>query len=146
MQNSSHQKQYQGILKVAKTQAPSTDLKQKLKQLKALKDDLNCIFEWHDGILVESMEQGGLLLIDEISLANDSVLERLNSVFEQDRTLVLSEKSSTEAVSVLARPGFNMVATMNPSGDFGKKELSPALRNRMTEIWVESYFQQPELT
>jgi midasin len=38
-----------------------------------------------------------------------------------------------------------MVATMNPSGDFGKKELSPALRNRMTEIWVESYFHQPEL-
>jgi midasin len=38
-----------------------------------------------------------------------------------------------------------MVATMNPSGDFGKKELSPALRNRMTEIWVESYFLQPEL-
>lgn len=38
-----------------------------------------------------------------------------------------------------------MVATMNPSGDFGKKELSPALRNRMTEIWVESYFAQTEL-
>ena len=34
---------------------------------------------------------------------------------------------------------------MNPSGDFGKKELSPALRNRMTEIWVESYFEQKEL-
>lgn len=38
-----------------------------------------------------------------------------------------------------------MVATMNPSGDFGKKELSPALRNRMTEIWVESYFLQEDL-
>ena len=40
------------------------------------------------------MEKGGLLLIDEISLANDSVLERLNSVFEYDRTLVLTEKQS----------------------------------------------------
>jgi midasin len=27
---------------------------------------------------------------------------------------------------------------MNPGGDFGKKELSPALRNRFTEIWVPS--------
>lgn len=27
---------------------------------------------------------------------------------------------------------------MNPSGDFGKKELSPALRNRFTEIWCEA--------
>jgi midasin len=24
---------------------------------------------------------------------------------------------------------------MNPGGDFGKKELSPALRNRFTENW-----------
>lgn len=91
------------------------------------------------------MEKGGLLLIDEISLANDSVLERLNSVFEADRTLVISEKSSTEAVRIIGHPMFNIVATMNPSGDFGKKELSPALRNRMTEIWVESYFNQKEL-
>jgi midasin len=86
-----------------------------------------------------------LLLIDEISLANDSVLERLNSVFEHDRTLVISEKSSAEAVKIIASDKFNMVATMNPGSDFGKKELSPALRNRMTEIWVESYFTQPEL-
>ena len=50
------------------------------------------MFEWHNGILIEAMEKGGLLLIDEISLANDSVLERLNSVFEYDRTLVLTEK------------------------------------------------------
>jgi hypothetical protein len=25
---------------------------------------------------------------------------------------------------------------MNPGGDFGKRELSPALRNRFTEIYV----------
>jgi midasin len=103
------------------------------------------VFEWHDGILVEAMQEGGLLLIDEISLANDSVLERLNSVFEHERTLVLTEKSSSEAIKIAAGEGFNIVATMNPSGDFGKKELSPALRNRMTEIWVESYFLQKEL-
>ena len=105
-----------------------------------MKDDISCIFEWHDGILVDAMQQGGLLLIDEISLANDSVLERLNSVFEHERTLVISEKSSKEAVKIVGAEKFRMVATMNPSGDFGKKELSPALRNRMTEIWVESYF------
>jgi midasin len=33
---------------------------------------------------------------------------------------------------------------MNPSGDYGKKELSPALRNRFTEIWVEP-ITHPEL-
>lgn len=111
-------------------------------EITRLNDDLTSVFEWHDGILVESMQQGGLLLIDEISLANDSVLERLNSVFEEGRTLVVTEKSSQEAVKIKADHNFNMVATMNPSGDFGKKELSPALRNRMTEIWVESTFAQ----
>lgn len=34
---------------------------------------------------------------------------------------------------------------MNPSGDFGKKELSPALRNRFTEIWVDSVFDKINL-
>jgi midasin len=48
------------------------------------------------------MKEGGLLLIDEISLANDSVLERLNSVFEYDRTLIISEKSAAEAVRIVA--------------------------------------------
>jgi len=115
------------------------------KEIEQLLDDLSCVFEWTDGILVEAMQKGGLLLIDEISLANDSVLERLNSVFEHDRTLVVSEKSSQEALRIVADPKFNMVATMNPGSDFGKKELSPALRNRLTEIWVESYFTQPEL-
>lgn len=42
------------------------------------------------------------MLIDEISLANDSVLERLNSVFEEGRTLVVTEKSSQEAVKIKA--------------------------------------------
>ena len=36
-------------------------------------------------------------------------------------------------------------ATMNPSGDFGKRELSPALRNRFTEIWVDVPTRKEEL-
>ena len=63
---------------------------------------MTCVFEWTDGILVNAMKEGGLLLIDEISLANDSVLERLNSVFEYDRTLIFSEKSAAEAVRIVA--------------------------------------------
>lgn len=43
------------------------------------------LFEWQDGPLVISMRSGGVLLIDEISLADDSVLERLNSVLEPSR-------------------------------------------------------------
>ena len=75
-------------------QEDDSQIKDYLNTIKNLSEDLNCVFEWHDGILVEAMQEGGLLLIDEISLANDSVLERLNSVFEQDRVLMVTEKSS----------------------------------------------------
>ncbi|BGP25033.1 midasin [Rhodotorula toruloides] len=96
------------------------------------------LFEWHDGPLVQAMRGGDLILLDEISLADDSVLERLNSVLEPSRTLVLAEKSGHDLddIRVVGQPGFEILATMNPGGDFGKKELSPALRNRFTEIWV----------
>uniref|UniRef100_A0A8C1Z8S6 Midasin n=1 Tax=Cyprinus carpio TaxID=7962 RepID=A0A8C1Z8S6_CYPCA len=96
------------------------------------------LFEWHDGPLVLAMKQDGVFLMDEISLADDSVLERLNSVLETEKSLVLAEKGSGDDEDVeliIAGKKFRLVATMNPGGDFGKKELSPALRNRFTEIW-----------
>lgn len=100
--------------------------------------EATAMFEWHDGPLVESMKEGGFFLMDEISLADDSVLERLNSVLEPAKTLVLAEKggSNLDELLIHGRPDFHVLATMNPGGDFGKKELSPALRNRFTEIWV----------
>ncbi|OTA33638.1 hypothetical protein BTJ68_08209 [Hortaea werneckii EXF-2000] len=93
------------------------------------------LFEWVDGSLVQAMKEGSFFLLDEISLADDSVLERINSVLESQRTILLAEKGSLDAF-VTADPGFQFFATMNPGGDYGKRELSPALRNRFTEIWV----------
>lgn len=51
---------------------------------------------------------------------------------------VLAEKGGSQVEVVVAHPSFRLVATMNPGGDYGKKELSPALRNRFTELWVGS--------
>ena len=81
---------------------------------------------------MNSFINGEYFLIDEISLADDSVLERLNSVLEPERKLLISEKADNEEIQ--ATEGFQIFATMNPGGDYGKKELSPALRNRFTEI------------
>lgn len=93
-------------------------------------------FAWEDGPLIKAMRDGDILLVDELSLAEDSVLERLNSVLEPGRTLTLPEKGGSEVEELVAHPNFLLLATMNPGGDFGKKELSPALRNRFCEIWV----------
>ncbi|GET88084.1 hypothetical protein, conserved [Leishmania tarentolae] len=92
------------------------------------------LFEWRNGPLVHSMLNGDMFVLDEISLTEDSVLERLNSVLEPSRSVTLAEKSSADCI--VAHERFLVMATMNPGGDFGKKELSPALRNRFTEIYV----------
>ncbi|KAL8913085.1 MAG: hypothetical protein Q9171_002065 [Xanthocarpia ochracea] len=105
---------------------------------------LNALFEWVDGSLVCAMKAGHQFLLDEISLADDSVLERLNSVLESSRRLFLAEKGGDDAL-VTAADGFQFLATMNPGGDYGKKELSPALRNRFTEIWVPHASDQDEM-
>ncbi|RTG81587.1 midasin, partial [Schistosoma bovis] len=111
------------------------------------------LFEWVNGPLVTAMLNGDLFLLDEISLADDAVLERLNSLLEPERQLHLAEcsedflivnnnnnNSLTTAYTQLltAHSKFRFIATMNPGGDYGKKELSPALRNRFTEIWCPS--------
>ncbi|OJD17177.1 hypothetical protein AJ78_02721 [Emergomyces pasteurianus Ep9510] len=93
------------------------------------------LFEWSNGSLITAMESGQHFLLDEISLADDSVLERLNSVLESHRSLLLAEKGPIDSL-VIAKDGFQFLATMNPGGDYGKRELSAALRNRLTEIWV----------
>ena len=120
--------------------------RQSLTQVRASLSRLSTMFEWHDGPLVEAMRAGGVFLMDEISLADDSVLERLNSVLETGRTIVLAEKGGAQDLpAVVANESFKLVATMNPGGDYGKKELSPALRNRFTEIWVPSVDSRADL-
>ncbi|KAI8371327.1 P-loop containing nucleoside triphosphate hydrolase protein [Radiomyces spectabilis] len=108
-------------------------------------DEKQQLFEWHDGPLVQSLREGHLFLLDEISLADDSVLERLNSVLEPSRLLVLAEKGGKHVEELYGQEGFQFLATMNPGGDYGKKELSPALRNRFTEIWVPAVDDREDL-
>ncbi|KUJ07208.1 midasin [Mollisia scopiformis] len=108
-----------------------------LARIRLLQIKAKALFEWSDGSLVQALRDGSFFLLDEISLADDSVLERLNSVLETQRTILLAEKG-VENSFVQAADGFQFFATMNPGGDYGKRELSPALRNRFTEIWVPS--------
>ena len=40
---------------------------------------------------------------------------------------------------------FRFVATMNPGGDYGTKELSPILKNRFSEVWCPSLASSEDL-
>ena len=123
---------------IAKSGSLALEQSSVLQGLRIRLQRLSALFEWKDGPLVEAMRDGDVFLLDEISLADDSVLERLNSVLETGRAIVLAERGGDDAEipAIKAADDFKLVATMNPGGDYGKKELSPALRNRFTEIWV----------
>ncbi|ELT89072.1 hypothetical protein CAPTEDRAFT_156074, partial [Capitella teleta] len=106
-------------------------------------DDLR-LFEWVDGPLVTALNEGSIFLMDEISLADDSVLERLNSVLEPERTLLLAEKGGgddSQVIVIVAKESFRMVSTMNPGGDFGKKESSE--REDLTRIMSHNLISLP---
>lgn len=124
---------------IRKLEPPATrsHCEEQLEVLGKKFERIDQLFEWLDGPLIQAMTLGGVLLIDEISLAQDSVLERLNSVLEKEKSIIISEKGDGSVEEIVAHKDFKIIATMNPSGDFGKKELTPALRNRFTEIWVE---------
>lgn len=85
------------------------------------------LFKWQDGVVVRAMQDGCCLLVDEISLADDAVLERLNSLLEKERRLLVSERSQSQGQNavfqIAAAQGFVFMATMNPGGDYGKKEV-----------------------
>lgn len=125
------------LLKLYDESDNSNIIPEKIAEVKRLRDKLGILFEWNDGPLIHALKTANFFLLDEISLADDSVLERLNSVLEPERSILLAEKGVTDNF-VVAQEGFQFFATMNPGGDYGKKELSPALRNRFTEIWVPS--------
>ncbi|RAH66637.1 AAA family ATPase midasin [Aspergillus aculeatinus CBS 121060] len=125
-------KQAFGALSAEQLQALDPELRLRVEKNLAR---LNALFEWSDGSLITAMKTGQFFLLDEISLADDSVLERLNSVLEPHRSILLAEKGPIDSM-VVAHEGFQFLSTMNPGGDYGKRELSAALRNRMTEIWA----------
>ncbi|KAJ5758589.1 hypothetical protein N7520_005745 [Penicillium odoratum] len=125
-------KQEFSALDAEQRQAKDQDL---LRRIETNISRSNALFEWSDGSLITAMKTGQFFLLDEISLADDSVLERLNSVLEPHRSILLAEKGPIDSM-VVADGGFQFLSTMNPGGDYGKRELSAALRNRMTEIWA----------
>jgi midasin len=62
------------------------------------------------------------------------LLPCIPSVLEPGRSLTLAEKGGEGAELIIGAEGFRVLCTMNPGGDFGKKELSPALSNRFTQV------------
>jgi MoxR-like ATPase len=95
---------------------------------------------WTNGAVTEAFLTGSWLLLDNFSQAEPSVLERLDPVLEKPPQLTLVEAG--KSVPETLTPGFCLFATMTPpipgGGEGQGSELSPALYNRMTVIWMEN--------
>lgn len=97
-------------------------------------------WKWEDGPVVKAMLEGYWLILDELNLAEASVLERLNSILERNPSLLLSEYNDRliggEAFPV--HSAFRVFGTQNPEHYAGRNALSPAYRDRFHETHVSN--------
>ncbi|MBK7860663.1 MAG: AAA family ATPase [Archangiaceae bacterium] len=93
---------------------------------------------WVDGAVVQAMRKGEVLLLDEINLARPEVIERLNSLFDDDGNLVLTEHRNE---IVEPHRNFRIFGTMNPSSYAGRARLSEAMRSRWTNLYCQGLTQ-----
>ena len=106
-----------------------------LSELAQLDNVQKGTFEWISSSLVTAMEAGHWLVLDGANVCSASVLDRLNSVFEDGGQLVLSERGvlGEDVVTVRRHHNFRAFLIYDPS----KGEISRAMRNCCVEIHVD---------
>ena len=97
-------------------------------------------FHWVDGTLVQAMERGSWLHLENVNYCPSSVLDRLNPLMEFGGELVLTECGLSDDNSLDAKPrvvnphkNFRLFLSMNPSSH---GEVSRAMRNRCIEVYI----------
>lgn len=91
-------------------------------------------FRWFDGILVKAMKEGAWIIMDELNLANQTVLEGLNSILDHRGTIFIPELNKT----ITKHPNFRFFATQNPvSHGRGRKYLPRSFLNRFFRIYLQ---------
>ena len=89
------------------------------------------MFDFAKGVLWKAFETGDWILLDEINLAQNEVLERLEQVLKSDRVFLLD---SNQVRSVTRHPQFRLFAAMNPAHEVGKKALPRRLEKLLVRV------------
>lgn len=97
-------------------------------------------WKWEDGPVVKALQEGYWLILDELNLAEPSILERLNSILEKHPSILLSEYNDKQigGTEHPVHQGFRVFATQNPETYAGRNALSPAYRDRFQETHVSN--------
>lgn len=93
-------------------------------------------FEWVDSKIVRALKVGQYICLEHVNLSSLAILDRLNSLFEPNGRLLMSEKGvndENQSESVGKHPEFRAVLTLDPKNG----EISRAMRNRCIELNFE---------
>lgn len=93
-------------------------------------------FAFVEGTLIRAVKNGDWVLLDEINLAAADTLESINSLLQDEGSIILSEKGDIDPIT--PHPNFRLFACMNPATDVGKRDLPSGIRSRFTELYVQS--------
>jgi cobaltochelatase CobS len=99
---------------------------------------------WVDGVLVDAMQAGDWILLDEINACLPEIAFCLHSLLDDDRMVVLTEHDGR-----IVRPhqNFRLFASMNPSEEGrygGTKMLNEALMDRFPVVIRMEYLPEEE--
>jgi MoxR-like ATPase len=99
---------------------------------------------WIDGVLVDAMQSGDWILLDEINACLPEIAFCLHSLLDDDRMVVLTEHDGR---IVRPHPDFRLFASMNPSEEGrygGTKMLNEALMDRFPVVVRMEYLPEGE--
>jgi cobaltochelatase CobS len=99
---------------------------------------------WIDGVLVDAMQAGDWILLDEINACLPEIAFCLHSLLDDDQMVVLTEHDGR---IVRPHPNFRLFASMNPSEEGrygGTKMLNEALMDRFPIVIRMEYLPEQE--
>lgn len=83
-----------------------------------------------DGPLLEAMREGGFLYIEELNRAPEDTLNTLLTAMAERRIAV------PRAGTVVAKPTFRVIASMNPYDNIGTTRLSTSVHDRLNRLAI----------
>jgi midasin len=89
------------------------------------------MFDFAKGVLWKAVETGQWVLLDEINLAQNEVLERLEQILKNKEIYLLD---SNQIRKVTKHEDFRVFAAMNPAHEVGKKALPKRLEKLFANV------------
>jgi len=114
------------------------------------KETGNAVTAWVDGVLIQAMLTGAVLLIDEITLTPSHVLMALQGVLERAPGQPVTFPNTRNNETIVAHPRFRIIVTDNTNGQgdmtgahIGTNVINEATRNRFIQ-WLHKVYPAPK--